>query len=148
MQAGQQKDTARFERCKHVVLFQKAGVVAGDEVGLLDEIGLADQFLAESQMRNSNGARLLGVIDKVALGVVVCLFADDLDGVFICAHGSVGAKTVEHRAVNTGLNIKGCVNIKADVCDVVVNADGELLPGLCGVKIVQYRPDRGGGEFL
>ena len=42
--------------------------MAGDEIGLLDEVGRADWLPAESQMRYGNRARFFRVVDEISLG--------------------------------------------------------------------------------
>ena len=44
--------------------------MAGDEVGLADQVGRADRPRAEAQVRDGDRAGLLRVVDEVALGVV------------------------------------------------------------------------------
>ena len=48
------------------------------------------------------GARLLGVVDEVALHVKVGLVADDLDRVLVGADRAVGAEPVEDRRRHVG----------------------------------------------
>ncbi len=43
-----------------------AGVVAGDEVGLVDVVGAADGLVAEAQVADGDAAGLLGVVLEVA----------------------------------------------------------------------------------
>ncbi len=42
--------------------------MAGDEVGLADQVGGNDLIFAEAQMAGGDRAGLLGVVDEVALG--------------------------------------------------------------------------------
>ena len=86
----------------HVVLLQEGEVVTGDEVGMVDQVGGIDRLLAEAQVRDGDGAGLLGVVDEVGLGKVVGGLADDLDGVLVGADGAVGAEAEEHRFVGAG----------------------------------------------
>ena len=51
----------------------------------------------DAQVRDGDRARLLRVVDEVALRVEIGLLADDLDRVLVGAHGAVGAEAVEHR---------------------------------------------------
>ena len=56
------------------------------------------------------GAGFLGVIDEVALGVEVGVFADDFDGVLVGADGAVGAQAEEdgpHDVVGFDIEIAG-----------------------------------------
>ena len=72
-----------------------AGVVAGDEVGLVDVVGALDGLVAEAQVADGHAAGLLGVILEVGLNVLVGMIADDLDGVLVRADGTVAAETPE-----------------------------------------------------
>ena len=69
------------------------GVVAGDEVGLVDVVAAADGLVAEAQVGDGHAAGLLGVILEVGLDVLVGVVADDLDGVLVGADGAVAAET-------------------------------------------------------
>jgi hypothetical protein len=80
---------------QHVHLLEEALGVAGHEGSMLDQVGRADRVGPEAQVRNGETTGLLGVVEEVALGVVVGLFADDLDRVLVGAHGAVGTHAVE-----------------------------------------------------
>ncbi len=70
--------------------------MAGDEVRTLDQIRRPDRLRAEAQVRHGDRARLLRVVDEVALHVGLVVLADDLDAVLVRADRPVGAKAVEH----------------------------------------------------
>ena len=145
----EQEDRAGHGCFKHVHLLKEAEVVAGDEAGLGDEVAGADWVGPEAQVRGGHGAGLLGVVDEVALRVVGCFAADDLDGVFVGADGAVGAEPVEESA--DGLGIFGGevrIVVEAGVAYVVVDADGEVIlgGGLC--ELVEDALDHGGRELL
>ena len=78
-------------------LAEQPELVAGDEVGLLDEVGGADGLGPEAQVRHGDRARLLGVVHEVALGEQVGALADDLDRCLVRADGAVRAESEEHR---------------------------------------------------
>ena len=102
--------------------------MAGDEVGLGDQIAGVDGLGAEAQVRDGHGAGLLRVVNEVALGVVVGLFADDLDGVLVGADGAICAESVEQRANTCRASVEnGGIVVQAGVGDVVVDADGEVI---------------------
>jgi hypothetical protein len=94
----QQERRARCRVFEHVDLVDELELMAGDEPGAIHEIRRSDGARARSQMRNGDRARLLRVVDEVALGEEVCFLADDLDGVLVGADGAVGAEAVEHDA--------------------------------------------------
>ena len=103
----------------------------------------------EAQVRGGDGAGLLRVVDEVALRVVVGLFADDLDGVLVGAHGAIGAQAVEQGAHGAGLfGGEFGVVVQAGVGDVVVDADGEVVLGRRLQQFVEDALHHGRGEFL
>ena len=85
-------------RFQHVVLSEERKLVYCNEVCALDEIGTPDRTRTKTEVRYSHRARFLGVVNKITLRVVWSFFADDLDGVFVGAHGSVRAEAPENRA--------------------------------------------------
>ncbi len=88
---AEEESAARFRLAEHVVLLQEGEVVAGDEVGVVDQVRRVDRLSAETQVRSGDGPRLLRVVDEVGLGVVVGRLANDLDGVLVRPHGAVRA---------------------------------------------------------
>ena len=78
-------------------------------------------------MRDGDGAGLLRVVDEVALGVVVGVLADDLDGVLVGAHGAVGAEAEEQRADGLRLRWRSSGRRQRGVGDIVDDADGEVI---------------------
>ena len=69
--------------------------MAGNEIGLSDEIGRANRRGTKTQMRNRNGTRFLRIVNKITLSVVWSIFADNFDRVFIGAHGAVRTEAVK-----------------------------------------------------
>ncbi len=63
--------------------------MAGDEVGLIDEISRLYRFGTEAQMRNGKPAGFLGVIVKISLNIQIRIIAYYFNGIFICAYGTV-----------------------------------------------------------
>ena len=126
--AVEQEDRAGIGALQHVEPLHEAELMAADEIRPRDEVRRVDRLLAEAQVRNRDRARLLRVIDEVALHVQVGLFAHDLDGVLVRAHRAVGAEAVEHGAQRVRL-LGGERRIvgQAGVRDVVVDADGEVV---------------------
>ncbi len=68
---AEQEGAARLGLGDHVVLLQEGEVVAGDEVGVVDQVGGVDGLFAEAQVRDGDGAGFFGVIDEVGLGEVL-----------------------------------------------------------------------------
>ena len=104
----------------------------------------------KAQVRDGDAAGLFGVVLEVRLNVLIGVVADDLDGVLVCADGSVAAKTPELAGDRSG----GCgvghgVLGKGVTCNVVNDADGEALPcGVIGGKVLVNGKDGGGGGVL
>ena len=82
-------------------------------------------------MRDRDRARLLRVVDEVALRVAVGLLADDLDRVLVGADRAVGAEPVEQRRRHiVGLGAERRIPRQRQVRHVVDNADREVVLGL------------------
>ena len=67
---------------EHLGSLEDPALVAADEARLRDEVGRLDRLRAEAQVRDRLRARLLRVVDEVALRVQV-LLAEDLDRVLV-----------------------------------------------------------------
>ena len=145
----EEEDRAWHGCLKHVHLLEEAEVVAGHEAGVRDQVAGANRRGTEAQVRRGHGAGLLRVVHKVALRVVGRLRADDLDGVLVGAHRSVGAQSVEESTNGAGLFSReaGIVG-EAGVADIVVNADGEVILRRGLGQLVVDALDHGGREFL
>ena len=124
--------------------------MAGDEVRALDEVGGADRLGTESQVGHGDRARLLGVVDEVALGEEVGALADDLHRRLVGADGAVRAKPEEHGLDFAGRSgvVELGVDRQAEVGDVVVDADREVLPGLRGGELIEDGLDHRRRDFL
>jgi len=93
--AGEQEGRAWLGFGQHLDALQEDPLVAGDEVGRLDQVGQADRLGPETQVRRRNGAGLLGIVEEIALGVVVGLLTDDTDRVVVGAHCAVRAQPIK-----------------------------------------------------
>jgi len=114
------------------------GVVAGNEVSLVDVVGRLDSLVTEAQVGNGNTTSLLGVVLEVSLYELVGVVTDDLDGVLVCTDGAVAAQTPElalDGAFCSGVG--GDLLLKAQVGYVVNDTDGELMLGriLCQLLV-------------
>ena len=122
--------------------------MAGHKVGLGDKVGGLDGLPAEAQVADGQAAALFGIIGEVALGIEIGVVADDLDGVFIGAHGAIGAETPELAAdgrLRRGIGGFGLQ--QREVGDIIGDADGEA--GLfAGFAIAVHREDLAGGDIL
>ncbi|MBV6467451.1 MAG: hypothetical protein PGMFKBFP_02812 [Anaerolineales bacterium] len=149
--AVEQEDRAFLGVFQHVHALEEGELVTGHEVGLIefDQIRRADGLRPEAQVRDRHRAGLLGVVVEVALGVVVGLFADDLDGVLVRAHRPVGAEADEDAADGLFVfNGEGGVHFEAGVRHVVGDADGEVILRFGLLQFVQRGFDHGGRELF
>ena len=137
------------EAVEHLVPVQERGLVAADEVGLGDQVAGADRARAEAQMGDGDGPGLLGVVDEVALGVVVGVLADDLDRLLVGADGAVASQAEEDGANDViGLDGETIIVVEAGVGDVIVDAEGEVVLRFGLSEVVIHGLDHRRGEFL
>ncbi len=101
--AVEQENRAGVSGLEHINALEEGELVAGDKIGAGDQVAGVDRLGAEAQMGGGDGAGLLRVIDEVALGIVISIFADDLDGVFVGADGAVSAEAEEEGAHGAGI---------------------------------------------
>ena len=99
-------------------------------------------------MRGGHGAGLLGVVNEVALGVVVGFVTDNLDGVLVGTHGTVGTQTEEHGLEEVAFELEVRVDGEARVANVVVDTDGEACLRFCLGEFVEDGLDHSRREFL
>src|SRR5690242_7753613 len=69
--AIQQEDAAVIRLFEDIQPLQEGKLMAGDKVGLVDQIRRLDGVWAKAQMRGGHRAGLFRVIDEIALGVVI-----------------------------------------------------------------------------
>ena len=98
--------------------------MAGDKLGLADQVRRADRLGSKAQVRDGDRAGFLRVVDEVTLGVVVGFFTDDLDRVLVGAHCTISTQTPEYTADGLGgFDVEGRIEIQAGVGDIIVDAD-------------------------
>ena len=140
---------AVLETFENIVLGDIACVVACYEVSAVDEVGALDGGLAEAEVADGQTAGLLGVICEITLSEHVGVVADDLDAVLVGTYGTVAAKAEELAADGAcGSSIDEFVHGDGGVHNIVDDADGEMILGLCKCEVVIDCLDHGGGEFL
>ena len=147
--AVQQEAAVGLQLMDNVVLGQVRLVVAGDEVRAAHIIGRADGVLAEAQVALGDTKGLLGVILKVRLTVHICRLTDDLDGVLVGAHGTVGAQTPElagDGALRFGQQRRA--HGQGQMSHIVHDADGKVVLRLVQQQIIEHGLDLGGGGVL
>jgi len=69
--------------------------VAGHKVWCGHQVGGTDGFIAETQVGASETARLLAVVCEIGLHLLVGVVTDDLDGVFVGTHRTIGSQSVK-----------------------------------------------------
>ncbi len=140
---------ALFDVARHIVAGDVGGVGALNEVCGVDEVFRLYGRIAETEVGNRDAARLLGVVEEVRLRVLVGVVADNLDGVLVCANGTVGTETVE---LAGGRTCGSCVELLGEVERavgyVLVNTDGEVVLGFLLFKVLVNCENHGGGELL
>ena len=120
-------------RREHVDPIEEAELVTGDEVGARRSGRSSRSVAGEAQMRDRHRARLLRVVDEVALRVEVGVLADDLHRVLVGADGAVRAESVEHGpdGARDRWRTPGRP-ARLSVRDVVDDADGEAAAAVLG----------------
>ena len=148
-EAVQQEGAAFLDALQDIVFAQVGRNVAGYEVGGVHQIGSLDGLLAEAQVGAGVTAGFLGVVVEVGLAVEVGMGADNLDGVLVGAHGTVGTETVELALGGAGLH-DGHLALDGQALegDIVHNADGEVGLGLLHLQVVIDGNDLGGRGVL
>ena len=138
-----------FGGLEQIQLFDEFPLVAGHEVGAVDQVGGADGIRAKPQVGYGDGAGLFGVVNEVALGVVVGITADDFDGVLVGPHRAIGPQTVEHGTHHAvGFRLVVGVVIDGGEGDIIHNAHGEVVLGIGLGQVVEHPLDHGRGEFF
>ena len=123
--------------------------MAGDVVGMGDEVAGLDGLLAKAQMGNCEAAGLLGVVGEVGLGIEIGVVANDLDGLLVCTNGTVSAKA-EELALDGALGhgVEFLLDVEAQVGHIVFDAHCEVVLGLAAEHVVVDSLDHAGGEVL
>ena len=126
--AIQQEHAAVLQVLGQVVLVDVSLVVNGDQVRIAYIVRLLNGRVTETQVRLGEAAALLGVIREVCLGIHVGVVADDLDGVLVCADGTVCTQTPDlaGRAV-CGSDVDGIAQGQGQVRNVVHDGNREVV---------------------
>ncbi len=79
-------------------------------------------------MRDSNRASLLGIINKMTLGIVRRIFANYFDGVLVGPNSAILSKSVKYSTYDVVLfDIKAFIPLQAGMADVIVDSDSEMV---------------------
>ena len=88
--------TARLNVINHLVTLDYVrGVVASNEVSLVDIVRTLNWLIAKTEVRNCDTTGLLRVILEVCLYILVGVVTDNLDRVFVSTNSTVTAETPE-----------------------------------------------------
>ena len=82
--------------------------MTSNKVSHINKVCGLDRSFAEAEVRNRYAARLLGVVSKICLRVHICMVADDLNGVLVCADCTVRAETPE---LTSNCSLGSCVKL-------------------------------------
>ena len=93
--AVQYKGTARLQAFQQIILIDIGWSVAGNVVGVGNQIRLADWVRAETKVGNGYASGLSGVIGEIALCIHVRVIADNLDGILVGTDSTIGTKAPE-----------------------------------------------------
>ena len=91
----EQECSTLLQSTRYVVHLQISLYVASHKIRRSNEIGGVNRLIAETQVRTGEASGFLGVVGEICLAVFVGSIAYDLDGVLICAHGTISTKTIE-----------------------------------------------------
>ena len=96
----QQKSGARFGNFQNVHLVHERELVAGNEVGLVDQVRGLDRIVRKTQVGSGHRTRFAGVVNEIALTVFAGVFGNDLDRVLVGTDRTVRTQTVEYGTDN------------------------------------------------
>ena len=69
--------------------------MAGNEIGVIDQIRHLDWCITKAQMRYGDAAGFFGIIGKICLGIPVRVIANDLDSALIGADRTIRPEAPE-----------------------------------------------------
>ena len=124
----EQEDRPRRRGAQHIIALEETKLMDGNQVRFVNEIGAVDRVRPKTQMRNGERARLFGIIDKVALGIIVGLFADNLNRILVGADCAIRTQAPENRTYRfVGFDIKVVVILQMGVADIINNANRKMI---------------------
>ncbi len=143
-EAVQQQGAAILDTLEDIVLLQVGGNVAGHEVRSRYQVRSLDGQVTETQVRAGVTAGFLGIVVKVSLAVFGRMATDDLDGVLVGTHGTVGTQAIE-LALGGAFLHDGNLALDRERLEgnIVHDTDGEVLLGLFHLQVVEHGDDLG-----
>ncbi len=122
--------------------------MAANKVGLIHEVGGVDRRFSYPQMGDGQAARLLGIIDEIALGIERRAVADDLDVILGRRDGAIAAQTIEQGLQTIGNRTNVRLARQGELADIVVDADGKTRFRFGSGQLVEDRQGTVGPELL
>ena len=147
--AVQQEGAAGLQLRDNVVLGEIGLVMAGNEIRHIDIVGGTDGLLTKTQMGLGDTEGLLRIVLEVGLAVHIGGLADDLNGVLVGTHRTVGAETPE-LAGDGALRLRQQCRAQrqGQVGHIVLNADGEVILGRIQQQVIIHRLQLDGRGIL
>ena len=102
--------------------------MARHKVGILNEIGGTDGFFSKTEMGPGYSARFFTVVFKICLHIQTGMIADNLYGVLVCSHSSIGTESPEFaadRSVRHGVNLFPVVH--GQMCNIIPDTNGVMV---------------------
>ena len=101
-------------------------------------------------MRNGNRSGFFGVVLEIGLYEIVRFTANDLDGVFVRAHGAVAAQAIEDGVghFSCAFRAEAGVPFEIGVSDIVDDAHGKVVLRIILFKLIKDAHHHGWSEFL
>ena len=123
--------------------------VAGDEVGIIDEIRHLDRRIAKAQMRYGDAAGFLGIISKISLSIHIGVIADDLDGTLIGADCTVGTEAPELAGFQAFAACRDAFDARQGfIGNIVDDAQSEVVLRFEGFEVFKGSDDVARQEFF
>ena len=150
----EQEGSTLLDATEDIVHVEVSLYVASHKVRCGYKIGGADGGVTETEVRAGETSRLLGVVGEVSLAILVGCLTDNLDGVLVGTHSTVGTETIElgleHAFATEGnlflLGERGEGNIVDDAdgevvlrlgkCKVLVNGENLCGSGIVGAEAI------------
>jgi len=116
--------------------------VAGDKIRRGHQIGRPDRLVTETEVRTGKTSRFLRVVLEITLAILIGSLPDDLDGILVGAHGSVGPQSVKFGLVGSlGRQVDFRFQRQRFESHIVHNPDRKIVFRLRHVQVFIYRQD-------
>ena len=123
--------------------------VAGDEVGIIDEVRHLDRRIAKAQVRYGDAAGFLGVISEICLGIHVRVIADDLDGTLVGTDRTIGTEAPELAGFQAFAACRDAFDARQGfIGNIIDDAQGEVVLRFKGLEVFKGSDDVARQEFF